>query len=187
MKKLLALTLLLAALTALPVGHASEAVPALQEDLDHRRAAIAFADENRALLDELVEYIEALDPSPRLVMMEKGLFTPQHLVADLGGPEYVPFDDAYLDGVLRDTLLESVALDGDGWAFGLDFTSGWLDVGHYYDLLRPVSDPLAGTGRPAATASSARDGASRKTSSPSATGCITITHLTIDPAVGSRQ
>lgn len=135
---ILAVVILLLIASATGFGEA----PMRGEDMAFRLNAIAFATENRALLDGIIDHMEQLDPTPRQVLLEDGLFF-QRLTADFGGPEYVPFEDEYLENILQTTLLEGVSREDVGWVFYLDNTEGFLDTGHYYDLLYRIANPVS--------------------------------------------
>ena len=113
------------------------------ERADYREAVIAFAKENADLMDDVVAAMEALDPAPRSVILECSDGGKMVLTAHgWSGGEWL-IDDKRLYDILSGTLLDSIFAYESGWIFGTDYSSGFLDVGNYYDLQYRVPDPLS--------------------------------------------
>ena len=125
--------LLAVALVFLFVSRNDE-TPVRGEKMRYRNAAIAFAAEHRDRLDALAQYLDALSPRPNTVRLERGMIAGHDLEVDDKWSE----DESLLQ-MLEATPIEAVRREGDGWRFGLKYSSGMLDTCHYYDLLYNAS------------------------------------------------
>lgn len=111
------------------VSHDDE-TPVRGEKTRYRHAAISFAAEHRDRLDALAQYLDALSPRPNTVRLDRGMISGNDLLVD----DEWSKDETLLQ-MLEATPIETARRERVGWRFGLEYSSGMLDICHYYDLV----------------------------------------------------
>ena len=119
----------------------NDETPVRGEKTRYRNAAIIFATEHRDRLNALAQYLDGLSPRPNTVRLERGMLSGHDLAVD----DKYSKDEVLLQ-MLEATPIETVLREGSGWRFGLEYSSGMLDISHYYDLV--YNAPIGGDWTP---------------------------------------
>lgn len=120
------------------------------EKMKYRTAAIAFVQENEAMLHRIMHEVNKFPGDVDCVDVSRFVDMETYDKPVLRGDFMYVLENEYLKSSLENTILKQLNPGRDVWKFSLDYSSGIVTSSLYYDIIycprdpAPYTEPVAG-------------------------------------------